>query len=111
MKIEPRGKFGGIKVHLDAAETTEFLDRYKKHREAILTGQVTQAPQTFNFDFSINLGKRIYKLIKEFPDLLDDKSEEKVKIELLLEKEKSEKKLALLASGQKWDKAKGIKLT
>lgn len=69
-----------------------------------------EAPKNFDFHFALNLGKRIYRLLNEFPDLLDDKSEEKIKAELLLEKEKSEKKLALMVAGQQWDPQKGISL-
>lgn len=56
------------------------------------------------------MAKKAELLMKEFPDLLEDKSAEKVKAELELEMKKSQEKLKLMAGGKKWDPKKGIEL-
>jgi len=112
MKIEPRGKFGGIKVHLDPQETQDlvgFAENMNKHggyHAPTLTIKTNAVP----FVFAETLRQKVTKLLLKFPDLYEDKSPEKVKEELQLEIKKSTLKLGEMANGIKWDPKKGIKV-
>lgn len=102
MKIEPRGKYGGVKVHLEPEECQKYLDLAELAKTTPGPGLGPGAVM-----LTIPLGKEIKKLLKEHPDLLEDKSDEKVAEVLKYEAEKAAKKLALLEQGgEAWKKAK-----
>ena len=101
MKIEPRGKYAGVKVHLDGEEGQLFLDFVEKAK-----GQ-----EKFKLDkddkvikFASKLGGKIQKLIGEVPNLLEDRTEEQIKEALTGDAEKIEKQLAALEKGKDWKK-------
>ncbi len=94
MKIEPRGKFGGIKVHLDAEECKALM-------------APAYCPTTA-FKFTGDLTAKLKKLLKEEPQLLVDKSPEEVKKMLEYEAEKAQTKLKLMNKGTTWDPKEGI---
>lgn len=89
MKLEPRGKYPGIKIHLDEVEVKALTNPPPSEMEA--------------FAFTTRLGKKIRALMAEFPDLLAPRTEEQIKAELQLELEKSQLKLAKMAEGAKWN--------
>lgn len=103
MKIEPRGKFGGVKIHLDASECQELMG-------ATPAGQTLLVNTSVALKFTASLSQKLKKLIKEVPDLLADKSPDQIKKELELEAKKSIAKLQALAGGKPWDPSRGIKV-
>lgn len=99
MKIEPRGKYAGVKVHLDGEESQMFLDVYKDHSKG-------GVDYTDGYDFAVKLGKKISKLVGEMPNLLEDRTEEQIKEALTGDAEKIEKQLKAMAKGADWKKVK-----
>lgn len=96
MKLEARGKFGGVKIHLDAEECKAFLKQYPP--------QGVWIPSTANFalTFPRVFAKKLRTLLLEVPDLLKDKSPEQVAQVLTHEAEKAAAKLAALKKGEAW---------
>lgn len=102
MKLEPRGKYAGIKIHLDKDETEHILGLNAK-----ATSPHDVNTQNFKSrEFVIKLGKKIHRLMQEHPDLLKDKSDEDVAKMLEYEAEKASKKLVALKSGKQWQNVK-----
>lgn len=95
MKIEARGKYAGVKVHLDGDEAAMFLDFTK--------GETKKADV---IEFASKLGKKIHKLVGEHPNLLKERTEEEIKASLLSDKEKIENQLHAMSSGEDWKKVK-----
>lgn len=107
MKLEPRGKFGGVKVHLDSKECQSFMDYAKEiHGKGGLINQNLSNP----FQMTVVIGTKIAKLLAKHPDLLEDKSEDHIKEILMSEAEKAQAKLDLLNKGSKWDPKKGLEV-
>ena len=98
MKLEPRGKYAGIKVHLDGPEVENVLS----------TGDNTVEAQEKALIFVKDLRKAIKGEMKKFPDLLTDKTPEQVAEMLVHEAEKAQAKLAALQEGKDWTKVKGF---
>jgi hypothetical protein len=106
MKIEPRGKYPGVKVHLDEEECQELLKGaadnpggskkgnggFMDHEVRILAG------------FAVKLARKIRQLQIEMPELLDERTEEQIRKELEIERDKSAKKLAAMDKGKDWKK-------
>ena len=89
MKLEPRGKYPGIKIHLDEVEVKALTNPPPSEIEA--------------FAFTTRLSKKIHALMQEHPDLLLPRTPEQIAAELQLELEKSQAKLAKMAAGGKWN--------
>jgi len=92
MKIEKRGKYAGVKVHLDEGECNQLL-------------QLTQ--NDYNSDniavmFTGKLAKKISTLLKEEPGLLKPRTPEEIKHELEVEFESAKQKLIALHQGGDW---------
>ena len=96
MKIEPRGKYAGVKVHLDGEEAGMFL------KWAESAHPFTQPDAIIKF--ASKLGNKVQKLIKEVPNLLEDRTEEQIKEALTGDAAKIEKQLAALEKGKDWKK-------
>ena len=94
MKAEARGKFSGVKIHLDAEECQEILQ--------CLEGSTLTWSSTFSAKFLAKLGKKIKALLVEHPDLLEERTEEQVQAALLRDHGKIEKQLEALANGLDW---------
>lgn len=94
MKIEPRGKYAGIKVHLDGDEARMFL-----MLKAL--GPVEFTPIS---KFALTLGKHITKLVKEIPNLLEDRTEAQIQEALLGDQAKIAKQLDAMKTGSDWKK-------
>jgi hypothetical protein len=86
VKIEKRGKYPGVKVHLDRDEVRVFL------------GQMGGYP-----DLVAKLRREIEKELKEHPDLLEERTPEQIKEELQLELRKAQEKLAKMEQGKQWN--------
>ena len=99
MKIEPRGKYAGVKVHLDGDEAEMFLAW-----AGLKTMVTTQHKEVINF--ASKLGSKIQRLIEEIPNLLEDRTEEQIQLALTGDAEKIEKQLKALKKGQDWKAVK-----
>ena len=96
MKIEPRGKYAGVKVHLDGEEAAMFLEWAEK---GIHLGDETNV-----IKFASKLGGKIQKLVGEMPNLLEDRTEEQIEKSLKGDAEKIEKQLKAIKKGKDWKK-------
>ena len=102
MKIEARGKYAGVKVHLDGDEAQDFLDYFNANMKgASFKGEINILPK-----FALKLGEKITRLIKEVPNLLEDRTDEQVEEALQADLEKIEKQLAAKGEGKDWKKVK-----
>lgn len=101
MKIEPRGKYAGVKVHLEEDEVKNLLSGLPQK------GSDQVGPGTFvvgtAVKFSHKLATKIRKLANENPNLLSPRTDEEIKAELILERDKAIEKLSLMEKGQKWN--------
>ena len=99
MIIEPRGKFGGVKIHLDKEECERLLGKIAKlDPQSLGKG----AP----IKILVKMGKGIKKLQEQHPDLLQDKSLDQVMATLAEEAEKAQKKLEKLKEDPTWPQQK-----
>jgi hypothetical protein len=95
MKIESRGKYPGVKIHLDAEECELLLN--------IVHGK---AKDKDAIHFSSKLGKKIDSLISDHPNLLKERTEEEIAATLMKEFTESKEKLASIKQGKDWKKVK-----
>ena len=99
MKIEPRGKYAGVKVHLGGSESQMLIDMWN--------GSWDENPHTTQadaFSFAGRLGMKIYQLLKEHPNLLEDRSEEQIAEALQRDKDKIEQQQLAMKKGKDWKK-------
>lgn len=127
MKLEPRGKYAGVKIHLDGEEVKALLEGVGGPYPAVppplddasleekLKEIVKKSVLTSGIDvkwvkvpgtFMVDLYNHIKALMKEEPDLLEDKSPEKVAEVLQYEADKAAEKLIKLKEGGEWQKVK-----
>lgn len=99
MKIEPRGKYPGIKIHLDEKEVEEFIGLNPDGKATVVSSGVGEALRK-------RLRTKVKDLLHEVPWLLKERTSEQIIAELTIEKEKSEKKLAAIAAGKDWKEVK-----
>lgn len=97
MKIEARGKYAGVKVHLDGDEAEVFLDFIKAKGEG-------EKIQKRIEKFAFKLGGKIEALLEEKPYLLKDRTEEQIEAALTSDAEKIEAQLKVLKKGGDWKK-------
>lgn len=97
MKIEPRGKYPGVKVHLDEKECEELI---KDQALNSVEGERRLAK------FGAKLVRKILTLQEESPTLLQPRTEDQIRAELIEERDKSIAKLAAMDQGQDWKKVK-----
>ena len=98
MKIEPRAKYAGVKVHLDGDEAGSFL----KWADV----KWSKDPNHSLIQFASQLGEKIQHLIKEVPNLLEDRTEGQIKEALTGDQEKIERQLKALEKGKDWKQVK-----
>lgn len=100
MKVESRGKYPGVKVHLDPEECQWLLDLINKKVKALdapIHLQVTTS-------LAIHMGQSIRDLIKEQPALLEERTPEQIAAILAKESEKAGIQLNRLKNGKDWKK-------
>ena len=97
MKIEPRGKYAGVKVHLDGDEAMIFSRLWKN-------GKPDQAEPAKILSFAIKLGGKINTLLKDMPNLLEDRTKEQIQEALLGDQAKIKKQLDAMKTGSDWKK-------
>ena len=100
IKIEARGKYAGVKVHLDGEEAKEFLEyvgasdkQLMKKSEKVLK-------------FASKLGAKIEKLVEEIPNLFEDRTEEQIKESMNKDLEKILAQQHAMGEGKDWKKVK-----
>lgn len=108
MKIEKRGKYAGVKVHLDKdqvegvlAEIASIKTFYKSLPEGAKEGKKFKE----RFSTLKELVDSITTLLQADPTTLLDRSEEEIKEMLLLEQKAAGEKLSLMEKGKDWKKA------
>lgn len=89
LKIESRGKYAGVKIHLDAKDSQELLD-WLKFYETQGNTNVATTP----LKFAKAMAKAIKNLLAENPDVLKERTPEQIKKAMLKDKAKIEKQLA-----------------
>lgn len=97
MKIESRGKYPGVKVHLEPAECETFLSLYKDSKTASL---ISSGQTKTYFGLSVTLGKEINSLLKEHPGVLKPRTNEEIEEALKKEAEAAALKLRRLETNQ-----------
>lgn len=113
MKIEKRGKYPGVKVHLDGEEARRIMEDCNSMLEyspkAItkmvnIAGGGTEAVQAIvtAFEHARKLAKKIAKEFKDYPSLFDERTEEEIKEELETEFKAAGDKLAAIEKGKDW---------
>lgn len=119
MKIEKRGKYAGVKVHLEPEECKPFISLFEDHQKAGVSkggmqagvpGTTTYSTNPTYISLAVSLGKKISKMLQEYPSLMSPRTEAEIAAELLEEKKAAEKKLAALNAGKDW-KAEKIKIS
>lgn len=95
MKIERRGKYPGVKLHLDGEECKALIDP-----------NAPIAAWGIGNTIAKDIRKAVAKAIKEDPTLLEERTEEEIKATLMKEYVESEKKLAHIKDGLDWKKVK-----
>ena len=111
MKIEKRGKYAGVKVHLEpeeceiliqltAAQDLQYPDHDKWAWNNPDKGFIKYASPSMQF--TMKLGKKINALIKDEPNLLKSRTDEEIKSELVNEFESAKQKLAAIHEGKDW---------
>lgn len=91
MKIEKRGKFAGVKVHLDPEEAKVFVELHTRMCDA--TGPITYTPATA---LAAKIGKATRKIMAQEPDVFVEKTEDQVREALIKEIGKLTEKLGKL---------------
>lgn len=101
MKIEKRGKYPGVKVHLDPDECEAFssLASYAEKTE-ILKGT---KPLSY-LNVAIKIGHKLLKIAKEDPSFIEERTPEQVKESLMKDKKKIEEQLNAMGTGKDWKK-------
>lgn len=103
MKIEPRGKYAGVKVHLDGDEAAMFLEWVKNGSKAPIYIPAQSEPV---ITFASKLGGKIQKLISEVPNLLEDRTEEQIKASMEKDLAKIHAQQEAMAKGKDWKAVK-----
>lgn len=93
MKLERRGKYPGVKLHLDGEECEKLLS----HESPFHGG---------SGEILLMIYHQVQKAIEDDPTLLEERSEEEIKATLMKEFVESEKKLAHIKDGLDWKKVK-----
>ena len=95
-KYEARAKYSGCKIHLDGPECKDLLAWLRLHE----TGNATKP--MFPYSFTKAVARAIKNLLHEYPHMLEDRSEEEVKVALKKDQLKIKQQLGKLAVGGDW---------
>jgi len=95
IKFERRGKYPGVKIHLDREECEALVG--KPHNIPLTTKA---------FELAAMIRKKLIRAIEEDPSILEERTEEEIKATLMKEYVESEKKLAHIKDGLDWKKVK-----
>jgi hypothetical protein len=107
MKIEKRGKYPGVKVHLEKDECEVLLALAANYEIAYPKGSPILDGGSHNYiSLSAKMGRKIKLLLAEEPNLLTERTEEEVIAALSKESIESAEKLAAIGKGVDWTKVK-----
>jgi hypothetical protein len=109
MKVESRGKYAGVKVHLDANEA-ESLIKAASNLSDPKFYQADLISVAVPLKLAKKMGEQIKDLLKENPDLLKERTPEQVAAILAKESEKAGLQLNALKNGKDWKKIDPAKL-
>lgn len=101
MKAEARGKYPGVKLHLDGEECKALLSWYNMYRTG---GEIV--PVAVPLEFTRKASKHIKELRANHPDMLKDRTDAKIRAALLRDLEKIETQLSALEKGKDWTQVK-----
>jgi hypothetical protein len=88
-KIERRGKYAGVKIHLDGEQCKAILDLHHTMEE-----------------IGLSIHNQLLAALEEDPSILEDRTEEEIKAELMIEAQKSILKLTAMQHGGDWKAVK-----
>lgn len=99
MEIERRGKFPGVKIHLDPAEVKAIgpLASFLEKIDPIKSVDARPGQKVV-----IKLASKIAQQLKEDSSTLQQRTPEEIRTELETERDKAIEKLARLDAGKKW---------
>lgn len=98
MKLEKRGKYAGVKIHLDKEEIEKLLLMVEPS-----TGKLIAIPTVLR-----KMVGALMTMIQKDPSVLHERSEGEIKAELENEFESAKAKLAALANHTDWTTVKVI---
>ena len=101
MKIEKRGKYPGVKVHLEPDEVLPFKQLAE---DAAKAGKSYAGTPMNYFVIALKMGRKILAVEKECPDLLDKRTPEQIRESLLKDQAKIAKQLAAGIESGAWMK-------
>lgn len=128
MKIETRGKYPGVKIHLDPDECQKLesgvldLKSLPDPEKAVADGWVAWHKWLDHADsgaivellttarLGMKMGKMVKELQEENPDLLTERTPEQIAAILAKESEKARLQLEALKKGANWKKIEPSKL-
>ena len=105
MKIEPRGKYAGVKVHLDGDEAQEFLAWAEMCDKLLETKKLPETACKV-IKFACKLGAKIEKLVGEVPNLFEDRTEEQIQESMKKDLDKILAQQHAMGEGKDWKKVK-----
>lgn len=94
MKVESRGKFPGVKLHLEAEEVTTLLEYHDIEAVGVYHG--SDHPGNKLGALLHKIDKKVRALLQENPNLLTERTKEEIAAILIKEAEKSQAQLAHL---------------
>jgi hypothetical protein len=94
IKLERRGKYPGVKVHLDKDQCL-VVQRY-------MTAPRPDGAKAAFKALTAEIAETINALLTDDPSVLEERTEEQIIKELEIERQKSEAKLKKLAAGKDW---------
>src|SRR4051812_46717847 len=98
MKVESRGKYPGVKLHLEPEEVEIILTYLDEETKGFpVKGQPASLSPS---QLLLKMGKKIRALQEETPGLLDERTPEQVKAILVKEVEKAAMQLKMVEAGQ-----------
>lgn len=102
MKVESRGKYPGVKLHLDPEECEVLMAVETTWINPNAPGSLTKIAIPLNL--AMKMGKSIKELLKEQPELLEERTQEQIAAILAKETEKAGIQLNCLKNGKDWKK-------
>lgn len=100
IKIEKRGKYPGVKVHLEPDECEAFINLAKDAEKV----ELIKSPVKSYLTVAIKIGKKMLSVAAEQPDFLIERTPEQVKESLLKDQAKIEEQLKAMGMGKDWKK-------
>jgi hypothetical protein len=100
MKAEPRGKYAGLKLHLDENECKQVLDWYKSGAKAGAASIHGVAP--FPTQFVMEIAENVSTMLMKSPDMLKARSQAQIVKALKRDYKKISEQLAQIDKGGDW---------